>query len=134
MPIQVPAPVEQRVRRKFSRRAKVIGYLVGAGYLGIIAWILHTDIRRWWFALLLWGAGMGIAKRYLGAARKLEQPDSPDPQKKEAKDLVRFYEQKIAAESRRETAHGTLSVAAGETKGELSIPAEAGRLSDPEDG
>ena len=128
--VQVPAPIEQRVRRKWSRRAKLIGYGLLAFYVGLLlAGFFLFKGGAWW--IFIWGSGFAAGIRYLRVGRSLEgdfvQIDD------QTRNLIVDYEAKIRIEGQREVAHGTLSVAPMETDGELSLAADAGRLSEAEE-
>jgi hypothetical protein len=125
--IEVPVPVEQRVRKKWSRRAKRIGWgVIGAYFLFSILGIFF--LRGSHAFLFLWMTGIGMGIRHLRTAKLLEQDDAVAPDDQTA-NLLQDYEAKIQSEGRREVLGGTLSLPAGASEGELSLAREPGRLS-----
>jgi hypothetical protein len=131
VPIQVPAPVELRVRKKWSRRAKINGYALLVFYIGVLAAGFYVFKGGAWF-VFVWGSGLAAGIRYLRAARSLEGADQV-PIDEQTRTIIVDYERKIRVDGQREAAHGTLSVAPVETDGELSVVADAGSLSKPEE-
>jgi hypothetical protein len=123
----VPAPVESRVRKKLSKRARRIGLAVIGGYvlISIAGIFLFRGSHSF---LFLWLTGIGVGVRYLRTANLLEKEDAVAPDDATA-NLLNEYESKVRAEAQREVAGGTLSLPAAESKGELSLARESGRLS-----
>jgi hypothetical protein len=122
--VRVPAAVETRVRRKWSRRAKLIGAGGIVLYLScmIVPFVLFD--RPWIFmqAFAMFNIGLAGGVRYLKAARLIELgKDQPVPDE-HTRRLVDQYEERIRVEGRREVAGGSLSMPRTATEGELSLP------------
>lgn len=129
----MPASVDKRVRKKWSRRAKLIGYGLLAGYCGFLVTTLLLFETGTWF-VFAWSSGFAAAIRYLRAGRLLESNPEVAIVDEATEKLLVDYREKIRVEGQREVAAGTLSIpdAPGGT-GELSFTPEAGALSSPSD-
>ena len=127
--LRLPAPIEARLRKKWSRRAKLIGYTLVLAYVGLMIWfILATEVSIG--VVIAGGSAIAVGYRYLQAARHLEKGhetavDIPTRQ------ILERFQQRVRQEGAREVIGGALSepVDAGEA-GELSVTGEAGSLSE----
>jgi hypothetical protein len=130
VPLSIPAPVERRVRKKWSRRAKVIGWTVLSAYLAFVLLAIFFFRGHGWF-YFVWTSGFAAGIRYLRAGRELELPTDSTDVDDSTRKIIGDYEAKILSEGRREVAAGTLSIpATTEDRGQLSIASQAGGLSE----
>jgi hypothetical protein len=130
VPIQVPAVVEARLRKRWSRRAKLIGIGLFAGYAILLVLLFRFNVGPWIYFVTT--SGVAVAVRYLRAGRHLaEQGELIADQ--QTQELIGSYEEKIRIEGEREVAHGSLSMPSGLEDGKLSLPREASALSSSEE-
>ncbi len=128
MALQIPASVERRVRQKWSRRAKLTGYVVLTLYIALLFAAMFLVKSRIWL-VFMWSSGFAVGIRYLRAGRLLEREGDNAIVDEATKRLLNEYEERIGLEGRREVAGGTLSMPTGTGDGKVSLTHDAGGLS-----
>ncbi len=120
MSVEVPAPIEERLRKEVSRRIRLKGYGLFAAYvIGFVAILALTKSSFWIF--LMWTGGYALATRHLRASRVIEERGPKGALDKETRQMVELYESEITRAGQREVVAGSLSVQQPATDGELSL-------------